>query len=246
MDGGIKAILSQVYELEGLLLLIDNHGKETNKLVYQLIAEKAENISQMAKILDDSEPLAEPEPLPEPMPMPEEPEIPDTTEPEPEPEPEEPVLEEQPDEFADDDFDDDFVDDSEYSEPEEPELPEEPEYVDVEPEEPDEPDEPEISDDFGIIDSPAIPEDEPVFNDVITRSMAHDDFRKMLTLNDKFRFRRELFENSEKLFADALNTIDAMRSYAEAEDYFFNTLEWDKESEEVAEFMSKLKAYFEL
>ena len=84
-----------------------------------------------------------------------------------------------------------------------------------------------------------------MFNDVITRSMAHDDFRKMLTLNDKFRFRRELFENSEKLFADALNTIDAMRSFAEAEDYFFNTLEWDKESEEVAEFMSKLKAYFE-
>lgn len=249
MDGGIKAILSQVYELEGLLLLIDNHGKETNKLVYQLIAEKAENISQMAKILDDSEPLAEPEPMPEPMPEPEpepeEPEIPDTTEPETEePMPEEPVLEEQPDEFADDDFDDDFVDDSEYSEPEEPELPDEPEYIDEEPEIL--PEEPEISDDFGIVDSPAIPEDEPVFNDVITRSMAHDDFRKMLTLNDKFRFRRELFENSEKLFADALNTIDAMRSYAEAEDYFFNTLEWDKESEEVAEFMSKLKAYFEL
>ena len=63
MDGGIKAILSQVYELEGLLLLIDNHGKETNKLVYQLIAEKAENISQMAKILDDSEPLPEPVPI---------------------------------------------------------------------------------------------------------------------------------------------------------------------------------------
>lgn len=246
MDGGIKAILSQVYELEGLLLLIDNHGKETNKLVYQLIAEKAENISQMAKILDDSEPLPEPAPMPEPEPepeIPEEPEpVPEPVEPEPEPEPE-PVLEEQPDEFSDDDFDDDFVDESEYSEPEEPEdLPEEPEYID---EEPEPLDSPEISDDFGIVDSPAIPEDEPVFNDVITRSMAHDDFRKMLTLNDKFRFRRELFENSEKLFADALNTIDAMRSFAEAEDYFFNTLEWDKESEEVAEFMSKLKAYFE-
>ena len=71
------------------------------------------------------------------------------------------------------------------------------------------------------------------------------DIRKAFTINDRFRFRRELFENSEKLFADALNTIDAMRSFAEAEDYFFNTLEWDKESEEVAEFMSKLKAYFE-
>lgn len=240
MDGGIKAILSQVYELEGLLLLIDNHGKETNKLVYQLIAEKAENISQMAKILDDSEPLPEPVPMPEPEPEPEPEPVP---EPMPEPEPERIVPEELPDEFADDDFDDVFVDESEYSEPDIPtDEPDEPDYID---EEPELPDSPEISDDFGIVDSPAIPEDEPVFNDVITRSMAHDDFRKMLTLNDKFRFRRELFENSEKLFADALNTIDAMRSFAEAEDYFFNTLEWDKESEEVAEFMSKLKAYFE-
>ena len=235
MDGGIKAILSQVYELEGLLLLIDNHGKETNKLVYQLIAEKAENISQMAKILDDSEPLPEPVPMPEPEPEPE-----PVPEPMPEPEPERIVPEELPDEFADDDFDDVFVDESEDSEPDIPT--DEPDYID---EEPEPLDSPEISDDLGIVDSPAIPEDEPVFNDVITRSMAHDDFRKMLTLNDKFRFRRELFENSEKLFADALNTIDAMRSYAEAEDYFFNTLEWDKESEEVAEFMSKLKAYFE-
>ena len=158
----------------------------------------------------------------------------------PEPEPERIVPEELPDEFADDDFDDVFVDESEDSEPDIPT--DEPDYID---EEPELPEVPEISDDFGIVDSPAIPEDEPVFNDVITRSMAHDDFRKMLTLNDKFRFRRELFENSEKLFADALNTIDAMRSFAEAEDYFFNTLEWDKESEEVAEFMSKLKAYFE-
>lgn len=240
MDGGIKAILSQVYELEGLLLLIDNHGKETNKLVYQLIAEKAENISQMAKILDDSEPLPEPAPMPEPEPEPEPEPVP---EPMPEPEPERIVPEEMPDEFIDDDFDDDFVDESEDSEPDVPtDEPDEPDYID---EEPELPEVPEISDDFDIIDSPAIPEDEPVFNDVITRSMAHDDFRKMLTLNDKFRFRRELFENSEKLFADALNTIDAMRSYAEAEDYFFNTLEWDKESEEVAEFMSKLKAYFE-
>ena len=158
----------------------------------------------------------------------------------PEPEPERIVPEELPDEFTDDDFDDNFVDESEDSEPDIPT--DEPDYID---EEPEPLDSPEISDDFGIVDSPAIPEDEPVFNDVITRSMAHDDFRKMLTLNDKFRFRRELFENSEKLFADALNTIDAMRSFAEAEDYFFNTLEWDKESEEVAEFMSKLKAYFE-
>ena len=236
MDGGIKAILSQVYELEGLLLLIDNHGKETNKLVYQLIAEKAENISQMAKILDDSEPLPEPAPMPEPEPEP-------VPEPMPEPEPERIVPEKMPDEFIDDDFDDDFVDASEDSEPDvTTDEPDEPDYID---EEPELPEVPEISDDFGIVDSPAIPEDEPVFNDVITRSMAHDDFRKMLTLNDKFRFRRELFENSEKLFADALNTIDAMRSFAEAEDYFFNTLEWDKESEEVAEFMSKLKAYFE-
>lgn len=70
------------------------------------------------------------------------------------------------------------------------------------------------------------------------------DIRKLFTLNDKFRFRRELFGNSEMEFVDALNTVSAMHSMSEAEDYFYNDLEWDAEIEEVKDFMQVLQQYF--
>ncbi len=70
------------------------------------------------------------------------------------------------------------------------------------------------------------------------------DIRKMFTLNDKFRFRRELFGNSEIEFSDALNTVGAMRSMSEAEDYFYNDLGWNSEIDEVKEFMELLRQYF--
>jgi len=70
------------------------------------------------------------------------------------------------------------------------------------------------------------------------------DIRKMFTLNDKFRFRRELFGNSEIEFSDALNTVGAMRSMSEAEDYFYNDLGWNPEIDEVKEFMELLHQYF--
>lgn len=70
------------------------------------------------------------------------------------------------------------------------------------------------------------------------------DIRKLFTLNDKFRFRRELFGNSEMEFVDALNTVRAMHSMAEAEDYFYNDLEWNAEIEEVKDFMQVIQQYF--
>lgn len=69
--------------------------------------------------------------------------------------------------------------------------------------------------------------------------------RQMFTINDKFRFRRELFGNSETEFADTLNLVSAMGSLAEAEDYFYGDLEWDADSEEVEAFMGIITRYFE-
>lgn len=64
------------------------------------------------------------------------------------------------------------------------------------------------------------------------------------TLNDKFRFRRELFGNSDIDFADALNVVDAMNSLDELEDYFYNDLCWDPNDENVIDFMSIVGARF--
>lgn len=68
--------------------------------------------------------------------------------------------------------------------------------------------------------------------------------RQIFTLNDKFRFRRELFGNSDTEFADCLNLLSAMSSVAEAYEYLFNDLEWDKSNDEVVEFLTIVESYF--
>lgn len=70
------------------------------------------------------------------------------------------------------------------------------------------------------------------------------ELRRMFTVNDKFRFRRELFGNSDTEFTDTLNLVEAMRNYSEAEDYFYNDLSWDADATEVQEFMAVVNRYF--
>lgn len=64
-------------------------------------------------------------------------------------------------------------------------------------------------------------------------------------LNDRFRFRRELFANSDAEFSSAMNMIAAMESYEEAEEYFIDQLGWDMENQEVVDFMEIIRGYFE-
>lgn len=68
--------------------------------------------------------------------------------------------------------------------------------------------------------------------------------KKAFTLNDRFRFRRELFGNKDVEFNDTLNLVEAMHSYEEAEDYFYNDLQWDSESPEVIDFMKIIAKHF--
>lgn len=70
------------------------------------------------------------------------------------------------------------------------------------------------------------------------------DIHRALTINDRFRFKRELFGNSDAQLNDALDVIAAMNSYDEAEDYFYNDLVWDKDSEDVKDFMSVVANHF--
>lgn len=64
------------------------------------------------------------------------------------------------------------------------------------------------------------------------------------TINDKFRFRRELFSNNDADFTDSLNLVQAMQSIEEAEDYFYNDLQWDAESDDVKEFFIIINKFF--
>ncbi|MDE6718165.1 MAG: hypothetical protein K2J70_08240 [Muribaculaceae bacterium] len=64
-------------------------------------------------------------------------------------------------------------------------------------------------------------------------------------INDRFRFRRELFKNSDKEFENAMNVVTTMDSYDEAEEYFIGDLGWDYENPEVSDFMAIIRGYFE-
>lgn len=57
------------------------------------------------------------------------------------------------------------------------------------------------------------------------------------SINDKFRFRRELFNFSDEEMDDALSIAGQMNSVDEIEDYFYNDLCWDPENEDVVDFM---------
>lgn len=77
----------------------------------------------------------------------------------------------------------------------------------------------------------------------IARDRAKDIF-KAFTLNDKFRFRRELFRNSQAEFDDTLGVVSAMTSIEEAEEYFYDDLCWDPSDEHVKAFMEVVAKHF--
>ncbi len=126
-----------------------------------------------------------------------------------------------------------------------PEVQELPELHEV----PAAPELPEIT----VVDEPVI--DTPVVSETVIEDTApvtspvveapSEVSLPVFTINDKFRFRRELFANSEADFVDTLNVLSAMSSYEEAEDYLYNDLCWDSESDEVADFMTIIKDYFD-
>lgn len=65
-----------------------------------------------------------------------------------------------------------------------------------------------------------------------------------ISVNDRFRFRRELFGGSNPEFESALNLIATMDNYEEAYDYFIVGQEWDEQQPVVSEFLDMLRRYF--
>ena len=66
----------------------------------------------------------------------------------------------------------------------------------------------------------------------------------VFSINDKFRFRRALFENSDVEFNNTLVLVASMENYDEAEDYFLNEKNWESGDEDVKDFLDIIKRYF--
>lgn len=68
--------------------------------------------------------------------------------------------------------------------------------------------------------------------------------RLVFSINDRYRFKRGLFNQSDADFNTTLSLVASMDSYEEAEDYFLNELQWDPASGDVADFLEIIKKYF--
>lgn len=124
------------------------------------------------------------------------------------------------------------------------------ETVEPEPEEEEEPElkeEPEPEEEEIVMpqyDTTETDNEEPIRLDEKLARENSRNLRKAFSLNDMFRFRRELFGNSATEMTDTLNLVEAMSSLSEANDYFYNDLEWDASNPEVQDFMDIIAKHF--
>lgn len=70
------------------------------------------------------------------------------------------------------------------------------------------------------------------------------DIRNLLTINDKFLFRRELFGGSDAEMIDTFNLISTMESADEAREYLLHDLQWNESDAIVSDFLQIVSAYF--
>lgn len=74
-----------------------------------------------------------------------------------------------------------------------------------------------------------------------TGRMCISDIRRVLTLNDKFRFKRELFGNNEQRFAEALQAINSLETEQDLDAYIATEIAPGNQPETVEEFAEIIK-----
>ena len=80
-------------------------------------------------------------------------------------------------------------------------------------------------------------------DEMLSRREARE-LRKAFTLNDKFRFRRELFNNDNDKFRETLERIEKMHSNEEAVAYMTGELGWNLEDEAPSDFAATVANHF--
>ena len=80
-------------------------------------------------------------------------------------------------------------------------------------------------------------------NDILEKKNLSD-FRKAFSLNDRFRFRRELFGGNEEKMNKAISDLNDLSSYEESVTYLKKVLKWNIEDASVAYFIKLLEKRF--
>ena len=99
--------------------------------------------------------------------------------------------------------------------------------------------------DFALGSSPIEEDMQSVVETVFDALPSNEPRGKLVfSINDRYRFKRELFNNSDADFNNTLALVASMEDYDEAEDYFLGELQWDPKRVEVVDFLEVLKRYF--
>lgn len=91
---------------------------------------------------------------------------------------------------------------------------------------------------------PVTTEKQGVFLSDLLEKKNLSDFRKAFSLNDRFRFRRELFGGNEEKMNKAIADLNDLHSYEDSVAYLNNELKWNIEDEAVADFIKLLEKRF--
>jgi hypothetical protein len=76
------------------------------------------------------------------------------------------------------------------------------------------------------------------------RQIATADMKKWLTLNDRFRFGRELFGGDMSLMNRTVAELNGINSYEKGVSYLKSCFGWNFEDEAVAEFLAVMEKCF--
>lgn len=246
MNMSIEKMLSHVYEIEGLMLVTRRLGDEnTPDVITNKIKRKVRELAEMYGMT-----IAQQDPAPETPKTPETPEnseIPETPE-------NSEIHESEPVQVTPPPFIPQDKDEEGNGEPipePDPELlPEDDrelpditvEFIEAEDNTVPEPEEempiPPVPTEFPVAEEAPLRVDEK-----LQRNLSKD-IRKAFSINDRFLFQRELFAGSASAMNTAIEHIEMMTSYGNAELYFYSQLHWDRENEVVQDFMNIVRNHF--
>ena len=92
-------------------------------------------------------------------------------------------------------------------------------------------------------EAPTIKPQASSLNDLLERKNLSD-FRKAFSLNDRFRFRRELFGGSEELMNQVIADLNELKSYEDSVAYIQKVLHGSGEESAVADFLQLIEKRF--
>ena len=83
-------------------------------------------------------------------------------------------------------------------------------------------------------------ENTPSLNDLHQVSTAPIEVKRSLSLNDRFFYQRELFDNNREAMSAVMNELNKLQTMEEVEEYLRENRSWDFENEHVKSFLELL------